>query len=100
MKKRSILSIVLSAIVLALPLVSCKSSPKHKVTDAYPDKKVGFQLEKPEKGEEIAIMHTSMGDIKIRLFPEAAPKAVENLLPMQKTGITMGSPSTGLLTTL
>ncbi|HHV51360.1 MAG TPA: peptidylprolyl isomerase [Candidatus Avimonas sp.] len=90
MKKRSILSIVLSAIVLALPLVSCKSSPKHKVTDAYPDKKVGFQLEKPEKGEEIAIMHTSMGDIKIRLFPEAAPKAVENFVTHAKNGYYNG----------
>ena len=30
---------------------------------------VGYQLDMPQKGEEIAIMHTSMGDISIRLFP-------------------------------
>lgn len=41
-------------------------------------KPVGYQMDKPAAGEEIAVLHTSMGDIKIRLFPDAAPKAVEN----------------------
>lgn len=36
------------------------------------------QLSMPKKGEEIAVMTTSMGTIKMRLFPSAAPKAVEN----------------------
>lgn len=52
----------------------------------YADKDYGFQLEKPAAGEEIAVMHTSMGDISIRFFPEAAPKAVKNF----KTHATEG----------
>ncbi|WP_138159644.1 peptidylprolyl isomerase [Peptoniphilus catoniae] len=36
------------------------------------------QVKTPEKGEEVAILKTNHGDIKIRLFPQAAPKAVEN----------------------
>lgn len=48
------------------------------VGTAYPDKEYGFQTEKPANGEKIAVMHTNMGDISIRFFPEAAPKAVEN----------------------
>ncbi|MBU5669391.1 peptidylprolyl isomerase [Peptoniphilus sp. MSJ-1] len=36
------------------------------------------QFEKPTNGEKIAILKTNKGDIKIRLFEEAAPKAVEN----------------------
>ncbi len=36
------------------------------------------QFAKPEKGEEVAVLHTTEGDIYIRLFPEVAPKAVEN----------------------
>lgn len=36
------------------------------------------QLKSPKLGEEIAIMETNFGTIKIRLFPEIAPKAVEN----------------------
>lgn len=41
---------------------------------------VGYQLEMPEEGEEVAIIHTNYGDICLRFFPEAAPKAVENFL--------------------
>lgn len=36
------------------------------------------QLDAPKAGEELAVFHTNMGDITFRLFPEAAPKAVEN----------------------
>lgn len=44
------------------------------------------QLAKPVTGETIATMKTSMGDIKIRLFPEAAPKTVENFTTHAKNG--------------
>ena len=33
-----------------------------------------------------AIMHTTMGDIHLRLFPDAAPKAVENFVTHSKSG--------------
>lgn len=33
-----------------------------------------------------AVIHTSYGDIRIRLFPEAAPKAVENFVTHSKRG--------------
>ena len=46
----------------------------------------GYQLEMPEKGEEVAILHTSMGDIYMRFFPEAAPMAVENFVTHAKEG--------------
>ena len=52
----------------------------------YKDKAAGFQLEKPAKGEQIAVMHTGMGDISIRFFPEAAPKAVENFITHAREG--------------
>ena len=38
------------------------------------------QLAKPAAGETVAIMHTNKGDISLRLFPEQAPKAVENFI--------------------
>ncbi|MCH5299356.1 MAG: peptidylprolyl isomerase [Ruminococcus sp.] len=50
------------------------------------DEEYGFQLEKPEKGDTIAILHTSMGDITLRFFPEYAPKTVENFLSLAKDG--------------
>ncbi|AWZ49031.1 peptidylprolyl isomerase [Clostridiaceae bacterium 14S0207] len=36
------------------------------------------QFTTPKVGEEIAVLETSMGTIKIRFFPEYAPKTVEN----------------------
>lgn len=48
--------------------------------------KVGYQLESPEKGDTIAILHTSKGDITWRFFPENAPKAVENFITLAKEG--------------
>lgn len=60
------------------------------VGTAYPDEKLGFQLEKPEVGEQIVILHTNKGSISIRLFPEAAPKAVENFVTHVKNGYYNG----------
>lgn len=48
--------------------------------------KAGYQLKQPEKGEQVAVMHTSMGDISMRFFPEAAPKTVENFIKHAKDG--------------
>ena len=33
-----------------------------------------------------AIMHTNMGDITIQLYPEVAPKTVENFVTLAKKG--------------
>lgn len=44
------------------------------------------QLDKPQAGEQIAVMHTNHGDISLRLFPEQAPKAVENFVTHAKNG--------------
>ncbi len=48
--------------------------------------KVGYQLETPDVGEDIAVMHTNHGDITMRFFPEAAPKAVENFVTHAQEG--------------
>ena len=44
------------------------------------------QLDKPAKGETIAVMHTSMGDISLRLFPDKTPKACENFITHARNG--------------
>ena len=63
------------------------NAPKQNVlTSAYADKEYGFQLEGPQEGETVAIMHTNMGDISIRLFPEGAPKTVQNFTTLAKEG--------------
>ncbi len=54
------------------------------------DKPVGYQLEQPADGEEIAVINTSMGTMKVRLFPNAAPKTVENFTTLAKQGYYNG----------
>jgi len=41
---------------------------------------------KPAESGTGAVLHTTYGDIHIRLFPEAAPKAVENFVTHSKNG--------------
>ncbi|MCR4926153.1 MAG: peptidylprolyl isomerase [Clostridiales bacterium] len=49
-----------------------------------------LQLDKPQNGDTIAVMHTNLGDISIRLFSEFAPKAVENFTTHAKNGYYNG----------
>lgn len=60
--------------------------------DIYEDSEheVGYQTESPDVGEEIAVIHTTMGDITMRFFPEAAPMAVENFLTHAEEGYYEG----------
>ncbi len=62
----------------------------NKSTDAYKDEEFGFQLEDPEEGEEVAVLHTSAGDIYMRFFEKAAPKTVENFKTHIKEGYYNG----------
>ena len=49
-----------------------------------------IQLSAPQKGDTLAVMHTNMGDIKFKLFPEKAPKTVENFVTHSKNGYYNG----------
>ena len=72
-------SLCLTLVLLCVCLTACGGS---KVGTVYESQEVGFQLQLPAEGDTIAIMHTSMGDVYLRLFPEAAPKAVENFITL------------------
>ena len=45
-----------------------------------------YQFEKPARDAEVIVMKTSKGTIKMRLFPEKAPKTVENFVTHAKDG--------------
>lgn len=89
----------LLALTLSFSLFGCakkeekepnKETATPSVGTVYADKEYGFQTEKPEKGEEIAVLKTNYGTIKIRFFPEAAPKTVENFKTHIKNGYYTG----------
>lgn len=88
------ISVGLTAVLAAVSLTGCGDKGITKTdngtTTAYKDEELGFQLDKPEKDEQIVIMHTSMGDISIRLFPEGAPKTVQNFVTHAENGYYNG----------
>ena len=45
---------------------------------------MSFQTKAPEKGDLVAVMHTNMGDIKIKLFKDEVPKTVKNFVELSK----------------
>ena len=51
---------------------------------------LGYQLDMPEKGEEICVLKTNYGEIKIRFFPDAAPKAVYSFKSLALNGYFEG----------
>ncbi len=48
------------------------------------------QIREVQSGDIVALMKTTLGDIKILLFPDAAPKAVENFTTHAKNGYYTG----------
>lgn len=48
------------------------------------------QLSQPQKNDTVATMHTNLGDIKILMLENCAPKAVENFLTHAKNGYYNG----------
>ena len=49
-----------------------------------------FQTNLPTKGDTVAIMHTNMGDIKIKLFVDEVPRTTKNFIELSKKGYYNG----------
>ena len=88
MKKRT-LALALAA-VMAFGIAGCGGgTAAEKNTDktvTNVDATTIIQAQMPEEGEEIAVITTSEGVVKMRFFPEEAPKAVENFKTLAKDG--------------
>ena len=72
--------------VTALLLLFCGCNDKNNEEIDMNQKSTLLQKNMPEVGDEIAVIHTTMGDITLRFFPEYAPLAVENFLTHAKNG--------------
>lgn len=49
-----------------------------------------LQTDKPSAGDITVVIHTTKGDISVKLFPKYAPKAVENFTTHAKNGYYNG----------
>lgn len=85
------LNFILLFILISLILGGC-SNDAGKIVDGYTQ--VGRlkleQVQPPKSGEEIAVIRTNMGEMKMKLFPEVAPKAVENFTTLAIEGFYDG----------
>ena len=75
--------IVIMSVVLALGLAACGNS-----TEELKDGEISSrQIDGPKEGDTVATFHIKdYGDISVVLFPEVAPKAVENFITHAKDG--------------
>ena len=51
---------------------------------------MSFQTAAPVKGDIVAVMHTNMGDIKIKLFVNEVPRTASNFIELSKKGYYNG----------
>lgn len=89
------------AILSCLALAGCKSgepvattspasSPRPSTRSSKPEVKTAPPLPKLQAGEEIAVIETAQGKIKIQLFSDIAPKHVEHFKQLIKEGFYNG----------
>ncbi len=87
MHRKKIRFLVLLIVSLVLLVGGCKKDTAEKIENTEGGKDMTLeQLKAPQKGDEIAVITTNHGEIRIRLFPEVAPKAVENFKTHAKNG--------------
>ena len=72
------------AVALIMLTACSKSSGKSGDLGNVTSAEVQFQ--KPEAGDTVAVIKTSRGTVKVILFPELAPKAVENFKQLASSG--------------
>lgn len=78
-----------TAFLFLTPLLAgCANKNSSQTSDLKADLP---QLTQLSEGEQIAIISTSVGNIKIRFFPEYAPKAVENFVEHAKNNYYDGT---------
>lgn len=100
MKKASTLCAVILTVLVLFASCSANQNAAANVLDAEgivevknltpsqqaDQEAIGYQLELPEKGEEVCVLTTNYGEIRMRFFPEAAPKAVYNFKSLVLSG--------------
>ena len=79
--KRLLITFISSILILS----GC-SSAANKQTPPKEISKTLIQFEEVKDTDTIATISTNMGDIKVKFFPEDAPKAVENFITHAKDG--------------
>jgi peptidyl-prolyl cis-trans isomerase B (cyclophilin B) len=93
---KKILAILIAMIVVLAGCGTADEKPKEETTKAGQAGQAEEDLDYPQataevqENERLVEMVTSMGSVKIKLFPEQAPKAVENFIKHSEEGYYEG----------
>lgn len=83
-------TIITSFILLGTTIVLLYFSAKRQQNDRYitidPETIQLIQLESPKEGDPIAIIDTTLGEIRIALYPDRSPDAVKNFTELAESG--------------
>lgn len=92
MKSKGLLKLVLilTAVMGILTAVLLFIAEKQEVNNTYisinPETMKLIQLEPPEDGDTVAIVDTTLGEIRFVLYPEQSPEAVKNFIELAESG--------------
>ena len=82
-----IISIVFGVFTLGLMLlVTARDQNNNKSISIDLSTMELVQLREPKEGDPIAIVETTLGEVRFRLYPEYSPNAVENFTTLAKSG--------------
>ncbi len=81
---KKIPAITVAILLICILMTACSSKKEEPVTDGP------MQLRTPCEGDTVAIIKTSMGEFGVALFPQYAPKTVNNFVTLAESGYYNG----------
>ncbi len=81
--KKSIIKITAIVFAVSMLLTACGGGIGGEKLNVKSDE---IQFAQPKSGDTTAVIHTTEGDIKVLLFPQYAPKAVQNFVTLAQQG--------------
>lgn len=86
MKMILLMTLIMGMFSLSIMLFSKAREDNNTYIVVNPNTMELVQLEKPQEGDPIAVIDTTLGEVRIRLYPEYSPDAVKNFTELAEKG--------------
>lgn len=81
-----ILTVVMGALTAFLLFISAKQEANNTYININPETMNLIQLAPPKDGDTVAIVNTTLGELRFVLYPEYSPNAVKNFIELAESG--------------
>lgn len=85
LKKLIVFMLIMSFIALAFMFLNTYLSERNKTYIDVDNMKL-IQLDEPKDGDTVAVIDTSLGEVRAVLYPDEAPQAVKNFTELAESG--------------